>query len=194
MELLDFLTTIWGEGEGTVCTSFKTQEVNEKGEPIFEDVYWKYPLEVGKIPAVVESRDAKGDDCYFIPVVLRGASRKKVAFQQSSVAWVDLDAGGHLAGDPSVLVESSPGNMHAYWLFEAPVEDVRALEDTNRGLQALCGADKSGWDATQLLRLPFTHSKKRNCPVVLKDLSSRKHTLGALPKWNAPLLNLVPQS
>lgn len=186
MELVDFFSTVWGECEGTVCTTFKT--------PVgqWDNVFFKYPLELAKIAPMVETRDAIGDDCYFVPSLLRGASRTKIAFKESNVAWVDLDEGVLTGIPPSILVESSPDRYHAYWTLDEPTTNIEALENANRGLAAASGGDKSGADATQLLRIPFTHSKKRDNPVVLRELSPIRHTLGALPKWNAPLLNLVP--
>ena len=60
--------------------------------------------------------------------------------------------------EPDILVESSPGNFHAYWLTNGiPLEDFR---DAQKRLIAAFGTDKGVHDLPRVLRLPgFPHQK-----------------------------------
>src|SRR5205823_123867 len=64
------------------------------------------------------------------------------------------------------LVASSPGRLQAYWGLTQPLPPAHA-EQLNRRLSRAIGADSSGWDLTQLLRIPGTRNwKYPDAPVV----------------------------
>lgn len=79
--------------------------------------------------------------------------------------FVDLD-GAPLepvltaAASPSIVVESSPGRWHAYWLVrDEPLEDFTSIQEE---LIARFGADPSVKDLPHVLRVPgFLHRKKK---------------------------------
>ena len=56
---------------------------------------------------------------------------------------------------PTIAIESSPGRYVGYWLCDAAVS-----EELNRRLAYYIGADTSGWDRTQVLRVPGTRNLK----------------------------------
>ena len=56
---------------------------------------------------------------------------------------------------PTVAIESSPGRYVGYWLTDKP-----ASEELNRRLSYMLKVDKSGWDRTQVLRIPGTRNYK----------------------------------
>jgi hypothetical protein len=64
--------------------------------------------------------------------------------------------------EPSITIESSPGRFQAYWKFEKNVQPDEAENISQRIAyeHAEEGADRSGWDLTQLLRMPFTYNFK----------------------------------
>jgi hypothetical protein len=79
--------------------------------------------------------------------------------------WADLDEvhpsaaadfGGLL---PTIAIETSPGRYQALWKLTKLVPPVVA-EKVNQGLSYALDADKSGWDLTQVLRLPGTRNFK----------------------------------
>lgn len=78
--------------------------------------------------------------------------------------WADLDTchPDLLLVEPSVVIQSSPGRFQAVWGLEEPV-DPEVAEDYSRRIayhHIPDGADKSGWDLTQLLRVPGTPNYK----------------------------------
>src|SRR5690606_1870011 len=73
--------------------------------------------------------------------------------------WADLDEADPrtCAIKPTIAIESSPGRFAGLWLVDAPM-----TEEINRRLTYFLGADKSGWDLTQVLRVPGTNNYKYN--------------------------------
>lgn len=88
--------------------------------------------------------------------------RRKEDIAPCTAVWVDLDH-DDLTTDqavaPSIVVESSLGRLQCYWQLASPVTPPVA-EQVNRKLAQLLRADPSGWDATQLLRIPTTTNYK----------------------------------
>jgi hypothetical protein len=77
--------------------------------------------------------------------------------------WADLDLcpPGDMLVEPSVVIRTSPGRSQALW----SVDDIEpsAAEAISKRIHyhhADKGADRSGWDLTQLLRVPGTHNFK----------------------------------
>jgi hypothetical protein len=60
---------------------------------------------------------------------------------------------------PTIVVESSPGHRQLYFRLTRLVEPRHGAA-LNRRLAAVLGGDNSGWDLTQLLRIPGTHNTK----------------------------------
>src|SRR5207302_1326577 len=88
--------------------------------------------------------------------------RKAYALPLASL-YVDLDGAPNFAGrlvpPPSLSVQSSAGRSQDYWYLARPVPPAEG-ERRNRILAQLAGADPSGWDLTQLLRIPGTVNHK----------------------------------
>ena len=124
----------------------------------------------------VAEASSKGYDCYFVPAVLAGTSRKKAFFKESRVAWVDYDKATPQpplpeGKEPSYVVESSPGKYHMYWLLDEAVGPWPTEGANKHLIQAVGdGADKSGFDCTQLLRVPGTLNYKYDPPQPVRIL------------------------
>ena len=102
-------------------------------------------------------------DWYVVPALLSHEQRQKEDVIGSRVLWADFDFEvdlNDLNPQPSIVVRSSEDNRHCYWLLDQMV-DRATLEDLNKRLAKQYGADESGWDAIQLLRLPAGVNSKR---------------------------------
>jgi len=103
------------------------------------------------------------DSWYFCPTLFTNKARRQESVHLSSVLWVDCDTPGINPYDfkphPSIVVTSSPGKYHCYWLLDEPLS-VSNLEHWNKRLAYGLLADHSGWDAVQLLRLPVGYNDK----------------------------------
>src|SRR6185503_10450498 len=101
---------------------------------------------------------------YFCPQLLKTRQRVKGNVKNCTVIWADLDTCNpqYLQVAASIVVQSSVGRWQALWRLDAPMEPL-AAESICRKIayfHAPNGADKSGWDLTQLLRVPYTPNYK----------------------------------
>jgi hypothetical protein len=74
-----------------------------------------------------------------------------------TMLWADMDGADprELRLPPTIALESSPGRYVGLWLTDNVV-----TEQLNKRLAYSIGADKSGWDLTQVLRMPGTINYK----------------------------------
>lgn len=104
-------------------------------------------------------------DWYWTPAVSNGG-RKADQYPAQRVLWVDCDKGYDKKVlkrlSPNFVWETSPGHLQAVWLMEEYIEPHEYCRDGLMGLLAQClGADPSGVDIGQLLRVPTTVHHKR---------------------------------
>jgi len=155
-----FFRLVFGpESKGYVCLAFMsaTDRTN------FWEEFYSYPAQ---LPQMIEAVNKyfTGYNVYFCPQILNQKKRTKESVSQTPNAWADLDTCTPevLRVPPSVIIESSPDRYQAYWVFESLLDPDDA-EDISRRIaygHADEGADRSGWDLTQLLRVPFTYNYK----------------------------------
>ncbi|AVJ51021.1 DNA recombinase [Microbacterium phage Pikmin] len=105
-------------------------------------------------------------DWYWTPAVSSTDSRKKDAYPAQRVLWVDCDDGYDdevlTKLRPTYIWETSPGHKQAIWLMSEPILPEEFDKDGLMGmLTQAVGADKSGVDIGQLLRVPGTWHHKR---------------------------------
>ncbi|WNN95233.1 DNA primase/helicase [Microbacterium phage Tinyman4] len=137
------------------------------------------PIQARK-PELPELRESV--DWYWTPAVSRGTDRNikqdgHTQYPAQRVIWVDCDESYNdellLSLRPSYLWETSPGHKQAIWLMseEIPLTEFHRNGFMGMLTQAL-GADKSGVDVSQLLRVPGTWHHKRK-PFQGRILSTR---------------------
>lgn len=124
-----------------------------------------------------------GAQVYFSPALFKATTARKEGVLGSWTLWADYDgnapqtwpterpAEGKLwVPPPTMRVQSSlPGHEHVYWRLSEFMVDINRLEDRNRAIAKVTGADSSGWDADQVLRPIHTLNRKREpaSPVVI---------------------------
>lgn len=175
MQEISFFKLLFGGNEGYICLAFL-----RKGN--FTERYFHYPTQAEEIHTAIDEMSAI-HNVYFCAQLLGSKSRTKETVQTCTAAWADLDTCNpdNLLVKPSIVVESSPGRWQAYWVFEDIVDPFEA-EGLCRRIayyHAYQGCDRSGWDLTQLLRVPFTPNHKYlPAPmVVIQDATRAKYRL-----------------
>jgi hypothetical protein len=132
-------------------------------------------------------------EVYFCTHLLTGPERRKENAADVRALWGELDGVDVPNGElkPTGLIESSPGRYHCYWGL-ADAIPAKTAEDLNARLAHAIGADPSGFDLTQLLRVPDTlNNKYEGTPSVRLDYldGSRTYVAGdldrALPQLQA---------
>jgi hypothetical protein len=119
---------------------------------------FRWPNDRAEIRQYLESHLQKGHDVYWCPNLFEKPVRRSDVAMDEHALWADLDeADPREIRDypPTVAWESSPGRFQALWLAgEGDFLGASWPGNENQRLSYLLGADLSGWDTTQLLRLP----------------------------------------
>lgn len=156
-----FFRLLFGRSQGYLSLAY----INPKTKA-FKEKYFLYPEDLKKAVEDINI-NSRGNNAYFCPQLFKTGtkgSRKKANVVDANCAWADLDAchPDLIEVRPSIAIESSPHRYQAYWLFEDPIEPHIAEDISNRIAYAhqKDGADTSGWDLTQLLRVPETPNFK----------------------------------
>lgn len=172
-EQLDILAKIWGEAEGesaigSVFLPWIPGDAATKQQRIsgwHEHAAFTWPKDRDEILEHIKLHAR--DDLYFTPNVFLGDSRQKRFTGEEIVLWADLDEVNpsvdiDSALRPSIAWESSPGRFQAVWLLESMADGASDPGGLNHRLTAFLGADPSGWDCTQVLRIPGRRNFKFN--------------------------------
>jgi hypothetical protein len=153
-----FLRWVYGRNEGFMSLCAR---VARSGE--FTEIFVRYPDDIGQALAFIDKR-LLHCDVYFCPTLLRQPRRVKENIEISDVAWADLDTCDpeNLLVPASVVVRTSYGRYQAYWKFKDS-QHALDIESLNRRIAYRHkeeGCDTTGWDLTQLLRVPLTRNYK----------------------------------
>lgn len=98
---------------------------------------------------------------YFCPQLLSKPERVKLNCLPTNILWADLDTANpdEKQPEPQIVIESSPNRFQALWRLSIKIDPIMA-EGYAKRIAYAWGADKSGWDLTQLLRVPYTRNQK----------------------------------
>jgi len=166
-----------------VFTAIRDEHGNLPRETIKANTF-NYPKSAHAAAAWALKKSEEGREVYFCAHLLTEARRVKENAAGIIALWGDLDGAPVPNGElkPTAVVESSPGRYHAYWRLESDIPPQMA-EELNRRLAREIGADPSGFDLTQLLRVPDTlnHKHKGTPEVRLRGVAdTRSYSARAL--------------
>jgi hypothetical protein len=194
-QLPDVWQHIYGDGPGFLSLFSGSRGPHGLTEPRAAYFAW-----TGELPAAlrwVEREAAEERELYQCAHLLTKWRRRKDDAAPLASLYVDLDH-GTLAGTavvaPSLVVQSSPGRLQCYWHLTEPVRP-EVGEAVNRRLVQAVGADKTGWDLTQLLRVPGTRNFKYDDQPLVKVLSAtgQRYELAQMTDRLADLPLFAPQ-
>ena len=119
----------------------------------------------GMIAAIEAHSGTPGANVYLgLQVMRRGLQRGQRGTEADIVAVLglvaDMDSDtGNAAGEypiqPNYVLETSPGNLQPFWLFDRPVKPAEA-KAIARGLKLATGSDHGTADITHVWRIPGT--------------------------------------
>lgn len=154
-----FFKLVFGQTQGIVCIAY----IANTGKKTFREEFFRYPQEMPQMLSAI-ANNVMSQNVYFCPQLLRDKKRTKENVEVTPNVWSDLDfcSPDHLFVEPTITVESSPGRYQAYWVLDKPIDpdDAENLSQRIAYKHADQGADRSGWDLTQLLRVPYTNNYK----------------------------------
>lgn len=157
--LPDFWTDLYGTGKGSLALFSGLRDGPRLRNP--HSAYYPWPAAAATATAWVAHEADAGRELYQCGHLVTRPQRRKADAAPLAALYVDLDH-AHLSPDvppPSIIVESSPGRWQCYWRLSSPVPPAVG-EGLNRRLADALGADMTGWDLTQLLRVPGTPNRK----------------------------------
>jgi hypothetical protein len=170
----DFFSFLFGEGTGYVCIAHGPPTDTRR---FFKQKFFHWPTERDHLTEYIESI-APDMNVWFCVNLFAKPERKKDEALIHNLVWADLDTCSPdiISPEPSVVIQSSPNRFQALWRLDHEV-DPKIAEDYSRRIAYKYnqnGADPSGWDLTQLLRVPFTTNFKYDDRplVILKPIAN----------------------
>lgn len=166
-ERLAFFDKLWGNQVGYICIATK-----QPGAPTssFTQKFFEWPKRSREAEEFIQEQVSRRD-VYFGINLLEKEERKKETCIKGQLIWADFDEVDPRKIDiaPPIVIGSSDNRYQAIWRLSTEVEPWEA-ENYSRRVAYKYGADKNGWDLTQLLRVPGTFNFKYNPPQVVKLL------------------------
>lgn len=146
---MHFLETIWNDQPGDYFF-FSTKSPSGKWNDHFVT-----RKQVKDIARMLEEHEGK--NLYFCPHGFKKPQRIKENAVPPRLLYADMDEANPRTTKPrpTIAVESSPGRYVGLWKTDKPI-----TQELNQRLSYSIGADKSGWDFSQVLRIPGTLNYK----------------------------------
>lgn len=125
-----------------------------------ENRAFAWPEEKAAILAHLEAHT--DDDLYFTPNLFSSKKRLENYAEPERVLYADLDPvdPSGLEQRPTIAWETSPGRYQGIWMLDRPRVGASWAGKENHRLSMAIGADPSGWDTTQVLRVPGRENHK----------------------------------
>lgn len=154
----EFFESIFGAHEGYVCIAHA-----KATKRAFIETYFQWPKDIAKMMAHISKVQA-GHNVWFCAQLLDKPKRVKENVGECYALWADLDEcpPTEIVPRPPIILSSSLDRWQAFWPLTKGVEPAIAEDYSHRIAYAYKdkGVDQSGWDLTQLLRVPFTYNYK----------------------------------
>jgi hypothetical protein len=164
--LTGFFTWLFQDQEGYLCLAIADPDKSN-----FQQKFFVWPSEGSRVEDFLRE-NGKRKNCWFCVNLLNERARHKEHCLPCNYVWADLDTASpaDIEPQPTFTILSSPGRYQALWRLEKKVP-AHIAEDYSKRIAYRYnnnGADKSGWDLTQLLRVPMTTNfKYEGRPTVL---------------------------
>jgi P4 family phage/plasmid primase-like protien len=172
---------IYGDERGILALGY----AKPAADAAFHHQYFDYPVRAKQAAERARELSEGGFNVWHCAHLLTAKRRVKENAGVLIALYVDGD-GAQVPPNlpqPTAVVKTSPGRQQFYWRLSMSVPPEIG-EDLNRRLAYALGADKSGWDLTQLLRPPGTKNRKYpDTPAVeVKELEKNAHDAGDLDR------------
>ncbi len=156
---LAFFDYLFEDRQGFLCIAHRPGQSNED----FDQKFFSWPDQREGMGAHIEKIMA-GNDVWFGVNLFRRPERNRDYAVPTNLVWADLDYcdPADVVPPPQCRIMSSPKRFQALWRLDKQIDPVDAQTLAKRIAYAYAdrGADKGGWDISQLLRVPFTHNYK----------------------------------
>jgi hypothetical protein len=160
-EQLTLISLAWGKQDGYCFFPWIDGDADTKEERIqsyHEGPAFHWPEDRPKILEHMKAHT--DDDLYWCPSLFEQPKRRTDQAMDEHCLWADLDEVDprHIDEEykPTICWETSPGRFQALWLIQRgfDIQGASWAGGENQRLTSYLEADQSGWDTTQLLRIP----------------------------------------
>lgn len=179
---IEFLHKVWSR----VCEEGDYVFLCSKPNGKWRDTAFKFDQDIkGRVRDYLRRNNPTEQDVWFCPLPFSQPERQARYVKPVNILWSDIDDGSITKVPPTVLWKSgTPGHHHGLWFINETLhpDDAAAV---NRSVTHFIGADKGGWDLSQVLRIPgtFNHkNKRRPNPVILVHWGEKEYNLKSLSK------------
>lgn len=158
---LEIVRKAWGPGKKEGYCFFPwvrgdAKDSHERKLSFKEGPAYKWPQDKNRI--VQHLKDHSGDDVFWCPMLFEAPYRRAEFGLEERSLWADLDEVDPRAIEdypPTIAWETSPDRYQGLWLLGGEfIYGASGPGMVNQRLTYHLDADPSGWDTTQLLRLP----------------------------------------
>lgn len=164
---LSLISKAWGKQQGYAFFPYIDREVQRRsgkrrgGYNEGPSFFW--PRDREKVVDYMLSHTQH--DLYWGPSLFEYPMRREDVAMDEHALWADLDeADPSMIDDdyrPTIAWESSPGRYQALWIAaQGDFQGASWPGNENQRLTYMIGADPSGWDTVQLLRIPGWENHK----------------------------------
>src|SRR5215472_3934809 len=182
-----FFEFLFGEQQGYLCIGTKDHRA---ANSTFRQEFFMWPDEKIRMEEFILSVEEKLD-VYFCINLLSKKIRKKEHCLQSKLIWADMDdihPDSFTELPPSIIIQSSINRWQAFWRLTTYIDPDQA-EEYSRRVAYATGADRSGWDLTQLFRVTLTTNFKYRPPVDIEltrclEIAAKPILFESLPDTN----------
>lgn len=160
-KVLKIISRAWGRNQEGYCF-FPWIDREEQARAgirragFYEGPAFSWPRDRGKILAHLEAH--KDHDLYWCPSLFEYDTRRSDLASDEHALWADLDTTDPRDINdypPTIAWETSPGRYQGLWIIsQGDIQGASWPGNENQRLTYYIGADPSGWDTTQLLRIP----------------------------------------
>lgn len=157
-----FLRSVIGRASGWFCITALTRGAAKR----MEEYWYHVPEQFDRMIDDMNNNIVHGEhDIYFCPQLFKSKRRLADNVLCCPTVWADLDEcrPDEVNPSPTLSWETSPGRFQALWALDDLTLDPIDVEDISKRLAyayAEQGCDRSGWDLSQLLRVPATKNYK----------------------------------
>ena len=157
----DVLKAIWtlqlDTGRERFCISTSTKKSKKD-----TNVNWRdFLIPIDRADILIKNLRTRNVNIYFSPLAFRPAAVRRLTenAMPSRILYADLDPVNPrtLNNPPHIAWMTSPGRYAGVWILKEKLP-INELMEINKRLTYQIGADKGGWDAVQVLRVPKTRN------------------------------------
>lgn len=155
-----FLLRVWNMQEPNEGNYFFLTTLHAKTKE-WKEHFFEWPITDKQLSKFEKEYSGEKYNVYFCATPFQRPQRKKSFVIGSRFLWADLDETKPRDCEivPQIAWKSSDERYAALWTLDK-FYDAPTIEQRNKALSYNIGADKGGWDLTQVLRVPGTINHK----------------------------------